>query len=185
MEFDCIDTDGISGDMRRYPVNIPAGSRIAAQISMSNGGNGIVYAGIECGSFLNPSIGGRVTSYGVTSPYGTSLVIPSSGSTAWTQITGPTINPIKHAVLNIQVNQNAHFVGTIDLAVGAAGSEQVVLPGISFWTRPQTSPDPFNFTPRTVDLPLQIPKGSRISYRINFLGGAAGGTCYATLQGID
>lgn len=185
MEFVAIDNDGISGNMRRYPVNIPAGSRIAAQVSTSNAGSGILYAGIECGSFLNPSIGGRVTSYGVTSPYGTSLGIPSAGSTGWTQITGATTNPIKQAVLNMQVNQSAHWAGTIDIAVGAAGSEQIIVPGISFWTRPQTSPNPFNFTPRTVDLPLQIPKGTRISYRINFLGGSGGGTCYVSLQGID
>ncbi|MDE2105598.1 MAG: hypothetical protein KGL39_50695 [Patescibacteria group bacterium] len=180
------DAAGLLDDYRRYPVDIPAGSAIYAQVAASDSSTNMqLYAMLEGGGIKNPSIGGNITAYGMSSnTTGTGVALPTSGSTAWTQITAATTQDIKQAILNLQYVSNVAGRYTLDLGIGPSGSEQVMVPTLPFITRAGSSTNGDNLSPSFLALPVSIPKGTRISFRVNWVGGTGTNPIYASIQGF-
>ncbi len=121
------------------------------------------------GGGLNGTPGyGRATTYGAAtaSSTGTSLTAPGSTNTksAWTQITASTTNTIR-ALTACAVQRSGDTTllsrtGLIDIGVGGAGSEQVLIPNMPFiadaaeW---MTCP--------AVTIPANLPPGTRLAAR--------------------
>jgi len=154
----------------RFKVKIPAGQRLAWRVQMSNN-NGLGNAGamlINCGSGRADRIG-IVDSYGsvLTTSSGTAVVGSSTANVkgAWTQLVASTTRYYSSIRLQTQVcpNTSAETSFLFDVGVGAAGSEQIVVPDLWNTTSGAGSFDYWNVSP---EFPVNIPAGSRIAVRL-------------------
>ena len=98
-----------------------------------------------------------------------------SASTLYTYITAPTVNNTKGAYTELKAATDNSFEGIvihtayctaprnylIDIAIGAAGSEKVIIPNLSLATAGTYE---YRMT-QTHFFPIRVPKGSRISAR--------------------
>lgn len=137
--------DLVAGYYTRYqaavyyvPISIPAGVRIAARCqSISGGATLSVLVSLLSQGFLPSSSLGRVTAYGAnTADSGGTSVDPGGVAhtkNAYSQINGATANPIRALAIGIGCQENgARTQGfwLVDIAVGAAGSEKIILPDV-------------------------------------------------------
>lgn len=152
-----------------FPISIPSGSRIAMRCQASTGGK-YVRGGIHlfAGGFAQPRGSQVVECYGLAgSTRGTSIdpggTINTKGT--YSQITASLNRKINGLVFGAgnQLNDVRTFTEwLVDIAIGGADSEQVVVPNIPLCTHttfdkvvPETTPF----------LPISIPAGSRIAVR--------------------
>lgn len=77
-------------------------------------------------------------------------------------------------VVNVYSSYTAFYVGLIDIAIGASGSEVVIIPNLSVY--PGLCPT------RSYTIPVRIPKGSRISARAQYE--LASVNCFITISTI-
>jgi len=151
------------------PVGIPSGTRISARVSSETASTQfeITITGLSSG-LLSPSNLNRVDAYGVVaaSSGGTNI---DPGSTINTkggavELTAGTTKALKGFFLGIGSNSNpATTTGSwlLDIMIGAA-TEQVILKDIML----RTSAVGDSIFPKSVSfIPMQIPKGTRISAR--------------------
>lgn len=161
-----------------FPVNIPAGSRISARCQCSTGGSLIqVSALLFGGGFLDPETLGDVETFGAdtTDSGGVNIDPGATVNTkgAYSQLSAATPYPIR--LLTFSIGCQLNTVRTtqswlVDIAVGAAGSEVVILPNIVL--NCSTSPDIIE--PQTINrLPVNIPAGTRLSVRAQSSGNDA------------
>lgn len=152
------------------PVNIPAGSRVSARCQASTGSAVVRVSAQLFGSGMGGAETlGLVATYGDnTATSGGTQVDP--GGTAntkgsYVQIAASTTYPIRFLVIaignklnNIRSSQS----WLMDVAIGGAGSETVILSNMAF--NCSTSPD--IITPQTYCMiPVNIPAGTRIAVR--------------------
>lgn len=150
------------------PVALPKGQRLACRAQTAGASSallGVSLLGVPSkmdGNGMSFSHG-----KGIGASTSTSLGSPLTGSgtseTAWTEITSST--PFHAKALDMLVgdnndatNFNAHQL--IDLAIGAAGSE---VPIIEDWQ--QSSSGGESVPPANTGFPIDIPKGTRLSWR--------------------
>lgn len=151
------------------PVPIPAGVRVAArtQASFAAAELRVQVHLIQGGFFRWLGGGGRATAYGVATATsrGTSVDPGATLDTknAWAQLTA-SCNRVKWLAVAIG-NQGNSAMGTarwrLDIGVGAAASEKIVIPDILVATSTQSDV----VWPTTVCLPIDIPAGQRIAAR--------------------
>lgn len=173
------------GSVFILPCSIPAGSRVAVR-SQTDGVS--ISASINIGFFtgyLTAQYPGNLFDIGtmLATSTGTALTIPASGSSAWVQLVASTAYDIKKFLLFIG-GAGPDTQAMIDLAVGAAGAEQIILGGIGYLERQITGSVGQSGPSSCGPFPIQIPAGSRISVRATFIGGS-GATTYISMLGMN
>ena len=153
-----------------FPVRVPANSRIAAryQASVATAVVGMGIVALAHG-WLPSSPFGRVQTLGAdTSDSGGTQVVPGASNTKgnYAQLTASTSQPIRSMIISIQNSAGDFTFGntfnTIDVAVGAAGAERIILPDLFVWGDSVLD----CFSPLIIGpLPVQIPAASRVAMR--------------------
>lgn len=167
-----------------FPISIPAWSRIAARTQGAAGGNAYVGAMLISEGFASPSAFGRVTAYGVVTGGTTSATALAYGTAgakgAWTQLVASTSHPCSSVVVTLgSLSSLYSYDAAVDVAVGAAGSEVIVVSDLQC-----NVPGGGYSGMATFNLPLTIPAGSRISARVASNGDSYN-SVYAAVHGID
>lgn len=152
------------------PILIPEGVRIAAR-SQSRGGGASLYVegdlvGIPLGADMPPQ---RVTTYGANTGDSGGVSIDPGGTAdtkgSWVEITSSTTYAIKQLVLGIGQAGNFQASTTnwlVDIAMGASGSEVVLVPNLQMAANVQGD----NIAPATFGpFSVTIPSGSRLAVR--------------------
>ena len=154
-----------------FPVNIPAGTRISARIQASTGSSVIRISGLLfSGGMLAPETLAIVTPYGPATADSGAVSIDPGGSANTKPATFTTIAAstsfhtqfLSFAIGNQLNATRSSQSWLMDIAIGAAGSEVVILPNIAL--NCSTSPD--IVVPQSINmLPVNIPAGTRLSAR--------------------
>ena len=154
-----------------YPIYIPEGSRITVRSWADNGASGAVACSvIFCGTpFPDVPIFGRCTAYGLDGTVATGKTVTAAGSAntkgSYTELIDSTTYPIKawtmHFGLEHQVTGASAWHYNADIAVGASGSEKILLGDLYLATNTVEVIAP------TVLGPFinPIPNGSRLAVR--------------------
>lgn len=164
--------NNLANNVTQYliPISIPAGTRIAACCQAVAAAVGMLISiSLLTQGFMPSASLGRVTAYGAnTADSGGTSVDPGAvlnTKNAYSQINGVTANPIR--ALLIGIGGQANSVRTIcywlvDVAVGAAGSERIILPDLQLGCN-ATGDDvvPTSIGPFFID----IPAGTRLAAR--------------------
>lgn len=153
------------------PCKIPAGSRIAARHACSDANIGIFIGVhlINTGMAAMYPPGGKIVNYGATAADSGGIGI-DPGATAntkgsWTQITASTNEDLRGVVImigNQNISKGVDAVALIDIGIGAAASEQIIIPDYAIGSDPNAELYLPLFSPI---LPCHIPAGSRIAAR--------------------
>ena len=151
------------------PLAIPKGTRVAARIQTSNGGltvtTKVTFVGKAFPIFHVPQ---RYEDWGAdtTASFGTAVTAGNAAKGSFVQLkasTGLTARWVSIEFESVTAGSGTQI--TVDLAVGAAASEQVVIPDVF------GDVGPLGCT--VGPIPLTIPQGSRISARCAEAGGTA------------
>lgn len=155
--------------MYRLPVNIPAGTRVAARCQSGTSGSSSVFVSciLLAGTMMAGSPMGRVQDYGVTTASTAAVSVDSGGvahtKSAWAELVASTDGTIRYLLLNISylsnITASAKFL--IDVGVGAGGSEVVIAANIPI-TNQSNMDAP---TPQNIGIAVNIPAGSRLAVR--------------------
>lgn len=152
-----------------FPIAIPAGTRVSARCQCTTGSRVTTLSVL----FIAGSVlaGGKLqrveTSGAATGDSGGTSVDPGgtiNTKGAYSQLSAALVHPIKWII--IAVGNQANTARTtcfwlIDIAIGAGGSEQVVIPNLSFISRTEDDMP----RPHAVGLPVDIPAGVRLAVR--------------------
>jgi len=151
-----------------FPIEIASGTRISARVQCTTGSEAIDVSMQLFGQSLMPSsAGSRVVAMGATTADsgGTQVTAGTSNSKgSYTQLTASS-DHIKGFVLamgwrNIDFAANIRL--QIDVAIGSAASEKIILPD---WMLMLNEAEMIN-NPTSPFIPLEIPSGSRVSIRV-------------------
>jgi hypothetical protein len=158
-----------------FPVCIPAGTRISARAQSTSASDNNIFIGVEIfdTSFQQSKSGsGIINTYGFVSgsTVGTPIDPGTTANTkgAYAQLTASITNDLVGFFLGF----DRHGDGTtttdvealLDVAVGAAGSESVILPNL-YCLNENTSNINLQHPDCTPFLPIHIPSGTRIAAR--------------------
>ena len=155
----------------KFPISIPKGQRIAVRCQCGTAAATIT-AGVTLISsgFLPSTEFSKVTTYGAieASTLGTLVDPGTSANTkgSFSQLTSSTNGSIKNLILIPGANNyTGHTEGTwmVDIAIGAAGSEKVIIPNLlfSFPIASGAGPTPLFWGP----FPVNIPDSTRLAVR--------------------
>lgn len=151
------------------PLSIPAGVRLSARCQATTGG-AIMTFGVTliAASALSPAALNNVTTYGAaTGDSGGASIDPGAVAHtkgAYTEISSGIANPIKWLVVGIGNQANTARTGAlwlVDIAIGAAAAEQVVVPNLPLFANSAVD----CMEPGLVCLPCDIPAGTRVAVR--------------------
>ena len=171
-------TDGPSINRVAIPCHIPAGSRIAIRSAVPLTGSITTYFNITLldGSFTEPEALFVCDTYGFqsTGTKGTTLDPGTTANTkgAYAQLVASTSADIRGFFLTFD-NQGYTATGSntqgdmlIDLAIGASGSEQIIIPNMQVFNKTDHTLGPMIIVPNMTEfMPIQIPNGTRIAAR--------------------
>lgn len=153
-----------------FPVPIPAGTRLAGRVQSTSASLTVrIAVYLLAQGFLPSEPLSRITTYGAAAADsgGTSIDPGGTANTkgAWSQIVASTTNPITALMLGIGNQVNNVRTGAewlIDIGVGGAGSEQVIVP--NFHAKAVTTDD--TVCPTCTPLfYVSVPAGSRLAVR--------------------
>lgn len=162
------------------PVRIPQGSRIAGRVqcSFASATCNVAIYGVSQGFAGAPGFG-QVTCYGIpgTDDSGGTEYDPGASvntKAGWAQVDAATAKPVKQMLVVIGNLRNNNLVGkyfwSLDVGVGAALSELVIIPDLWFLCdTPSDSRAPAAFGP----FPCDIPAGTRLAVRAQCSGADA------------
>lgn len=153
-----------------FPIRVPSGSRVAARCQSTFASDTVrCSAVVGAGTAKTPSPLNVVTTYGANTADsgGTSVDPGGSANTkgSYSQITSATTAPVSAILVGFPGQDNhartlARFL--VDIAVGAAASEKIVVPNLAVVTETNNTPRPNPYGP----IPCQIASGSRIAARM-------------------
>jgi hypothetical protein len=160
------------------PIAIPANTRMVAQAQtvLSSGTNSVGVGIYLIGQGFIPSCGmGRVMALGVNTAASTGTALADPGAVAHTkgawQAIATTVNPVRWLYAIPGMRNTTHGSGTkflLDIAVGAAGSEVVILPNLFFSSQNSV------FVPNILGpFPVSVAPGISISARFQTSSTAA------------
>lgn len=175
-----------------FPVSIAKGTRIAARYQASNGSSLVPSVMLITfdGAFtqMEGCAGADAVGFSAASTLGAAITAGGSGAGAntkgsYAQLTAATTRDYLGFVVGMD-SQNANPVSQflLDIAIGASGSEQIIVPNLQsyFSSLSGTTGTSADFTP--VFIPITIPSGTRIAARCQ---GYEGGTSIGlTLYGV-
>lgn len=172
MQFSAGATTDAAGALSAYfPIAIGVGSRLAARAQSADAGGVNTRVGLLLmgQGFLPSQPVSIVDTYGAQpgSTITNSIDAGASANTkgAYTEISASTVRPIRYLVLTASYRQrtttaNPHFL--VDISVGAAGSEHVLIPNLALTVRPTLD----EIWPRYIGtFPVSIPIGTRLAAR--------------------
>ncbi len=177
-------TDDIWNQPIIFHCEIPAGTRVAVRAAASSSSTTQISIGFVAAAFDSLPALSLITDYGssVGSSRGTLVTMPGSGTGSWAQITASTSSAMR--MMGIMITSNTTTNGIefkLDIGIGAAGSEQVVLSQLSFLGRPSTRGV---FPQHLFWLPVDIPAGTRLAARFTFIGGTVS-NFYVSIMGAS
>lgn len=153
------------------PIRIPVGSRIAARYQAADvSGGRVMYATatLLAAPFLPGAPLSQITTYGAaTGDSGGTAVDPGGSANtkgSYAQIDASTSRAIRSLIVAFGCANNSALTaaeGLVDVAVGAAASEQIILPDLWIRYSDQENLAPCVYGPFQVN----IPAGTRISVR--------------------
>jgi hypothetical protein len=169
-----------------FPIAIPAGSRISARFQHnSNNAPALHLSVVLLGATVNyPILGGQVATYGADTSTSKGAVVDPGGSAntkgSYTEITSATSIKSNWLVLSA-IPDSAILTSTwlLDLAVGAVGSEQVILPDLHLFGSAGIGLEQMRFF-----LPIALPSGVRLAARAQCSSTAAGRNLAVTVHAI-
>lgn len=183
-----------SGVSYLFPLAIPAGTRVAVSAQSNVASETLSCAVILFDdAFASIPGGGAIDTYGFSTAtsLGTSIDPGATANTkgAWVQITGSTTYDLAGFFLGLdgtsQTPGSATYFFNVDVGVGAAGSEVVVLPDFSFVMTMTNAPRRSLRPSYTPFLPIQVPAGSRIAVRAQCTGASSPSRLFgATFYGV-
>lgn len=155
------------------PVAVAAGSRLSCRVQTDPGGvtaGPILYTLGLRRSERNVLGFGRGTTYGADTSTSGGTVLDAGGSVntkgAWTQLTASTANPMRAFLVlceNPAIADLTHTQFFLDLAIGAGGSEQIVVADMPLnYNQAYTGTAPSALGPYYAD----IPAGTRLAARL-------------------
>jgi hypothetical protein len=152
-----------------FPVSIPPGTRISARIQDGASGTGRVNVALIGNSLLPSASYGRLTTYGANTADSGGVSIDPGGTLntkgAYSEIVASTTNRIRGLIIAIGAqgnNARTDALWLFDVAIGAAGSEQIIisdLPISCVAAGDAVSPGVFPI------IPISIPEGTRVAVR--------------------
>lgn len=148
------------------PVHVPAGSRISCRVQVSStaGMTVRVAAQVIASSGGTPIFGRRTATYGAVtaSSKGTAVAASSTTNTkgSWVELAASASMSSEWCVLSVLNDGTNGKVNLIDIGIGAASSEQVIVPNL-YMPAAQT----YQLTGGKCSFPLHIPAGSRVAAR--------------------
>lgn len=164
-----------------FPIPIPAGTRISARYQGNISGSApldVTVYPVTGDFYLNHAQ--RVVSWGATlaTTRGTTIDggVTANAKGAYVQLSASTECDVSEIIIatggtGTAAAAGAHFL--VDLAIGAGGSEQIILPNL--WFRVGSASSGFSPLPEVVGpLPVAIPAGSRVSARCQSSSNVAG-----------
>jgi hypothetical protein len=161
-----VSEDRDSGYPAYYPVPIPRGARVAIR-AQSSGASGSIYAQplVLTGGLGLPRCH-RATALGADLANTRGALVDPGGAAntkgAWTEVSASLPHDVEWLVVmigNRGVSAGA-ATGVLDLGVGSAGSEQVVVPDVGW------QGELLIVSPRAVSVPCRIPRGARLAARM-------------------
>jgi len=166
------------------PVFIPAGSRIAIRVQNSITSTS---SSVELGLQYAPNLPtfARATDYGTVtgSSAGTGLytgTLASNTKSVWTELVAATTHPIKFCELMMSFTSSGTLTqNLVDLGVGPAGSEVVVMPNALFRTASTSMYAPF------MGMFLNLPAGVRLAARWQSSSANPGVGPAVSVMGLD
>lgn len=169
LPYSCNSSSSNTGSTFLFPLHIPAGTRIAARGQNSSASNNTLPIQVTC---LAPMLGGerglgKVEDCGAVtaSSVGTSVDPGGTANTkgAWAPLIAATTIPYRWVCVSIGHTNvlGANTSWTVDIGIGAASSEVVVVPDLAVYGGSVGDANP------AVGLcfPLSIPAGTRIAAR--------------------
>jgi hypothetical protein len=171
------------------PCDLPAGTTISARCQASTGASAMrVLAHVFYTGFHYQPWGGHVTTYAAVTASTTATNFPDADNNddakgVYTEVTSGLTYPAR-ALMFAQGNLRTASVGDnvrlVDIAIGAAASEHIIVPDLR--TRSGDSPD--HHAPAVIGpIPVNLPAGTRISVRseidTNTVGATWEGVMYA------
>lgn len=157
--------NGFATGKLRFPMQIPAGSRISGRCQIKN-----AYVPQATVTLINNGAKNNagqtiVTDYGTSTTYGTALTPTTGAKSAWVQLAATTSYDLSGFYLvlgNGGSSVTTTLWAAIDVGIGAAGSEQVVLPDYMAGVDSNAE----IYLPVYSDfIGMNIPAGSRIAVR--------------------
>lgn len=154
----------------RFPITIPAGSRIAIRASTESSAYQVGTPTFTCtmtGFSWSLKDVPKISRYFImpTNPAGTLNVTPGNGvESAWVEIVPSTPDQINHLVIDLFTIESGTpaFDVVLDVGIGAAASEKVIIPNILF-SKILTAQTAYVF--KSISVPVCIPPGTRIAAR--------------------
>lgn len=161
--------------MAYFPVAVAAGSRLSmrSQSSVASGVCIVQVLGVPINPFV-PEGFTRCTSYGevLASSLGTQIDSGAVANTegAYAALSASTTNPMKAIRVIVTVGNGTlpatAGTGLLDLAIGAAAAEQVVIPNLQYIRSTTTGSDARIWSPPV--WPVDIPSATRLAARCQF-----------------
>lgn len=152
------------------PIGIPSGTRISARFQSAVASKTMDFNCLLAGGggWAGPDCGRRATTYGANTATssGINSATPGSANTksAWTQITSSTTNPIKWLIPMAAgpngVTAFSNLDALIDIGIGGAGSEQVIVADLPYR---HTTAEYSRFV--QIAVPVNIAAGTRLAVR--------------------
>lgn len=167
-----------------FPISVAAGSRVSARCQDDVGSGAVDISVTLIGNtLLNSASLSRVTAYGASTSTsaGTAVTPGSNTKGSYAQLTASTTAPMRSCIVVVSGADVAlpNAAGLADIAVGAATSEQVLIPNLRYELMASLD----TLLPQCWGpFPVNVPSGTRISARA-----AASNTqgLYAVVYGID
>ncbi len=150
------------------PLQVPVGTRISVRSQSDTGSTVFLISGLGVSTgFINTPGLAKIVDYGINTGTTAGTVIDpgavSNTKGSWVEITSSTTEDLKEIFMTVGLRSNTLPAGTgfyFDIGVGAAASEQIIIPDIWFYSITQDFIGPYFYR-----FPVQIPKGSRIAVR--------------------
>lgn len=162
------------------PVQIPAGSRIAAQAQSNNATDTVAAACILFDdNYFDFNNASAIDTIGYSNGLGTGIASGSSNNTfgAFVQLTASTANDYRGLFYALDAHVTSSIISgfpttLLDIAVGGAGSEQVIIPSTNVGWESNAGLQGGGNPPLIGFFPCPIPAGSRLSARTCASGGS-------------
>lgn len=152
----------------RVPYPLAAGQRVAMRSQASTAAVPTVRCGImaQAGNPLDAVGTQRAMTYGANLATSQGTLIDPGGTInvkgAWTQLVAATLYPIRRLALAIVPPSNVVFASwSVDIGVGAAGAEVVLVPDIPFGAADIGK----SIGPQVADYQVNVPAGTRLAVR--------------------
>lgn len=167
----------VVGGGRRYmfPLTIPAGTRVAARAAGNSASSNVsVCFTVFSDSYQSAGCGSAIDTYGFNSAtiQGVAIDPGATANTkgAYSQIVSATTADTAGIFVNFDTQNNTtgstnSSTQLIDIAVGASGSEIVIVPNTLLSSFQSTGGESIQMSGYLPYMPIQIPAGSRLAVR--------------------